>query len=191
MLCANNDTITLKNILSVLSRKPSTLDVIMLFARPNMLLQPLCHILDNWQDHEDQGLSLLRWVEGRLICSGEHQPVYEDFGSILLFIMIVRHRFDLKDHDLGVDHSSSFVRKYMRNACVSRCPEHLTEHENKLLGGWIRGLFETEGISDELMSMCIPKDFHLLIATLFDQSLRACQAKLLALDTLKGGFECR
>ena len=49
---------TLKTILNVLSRKPSTLDVILLFTRPSMLLQPLCHVLDNWQDHEDQGLPL-------------------------------------------------------------------------------------------------------------------------------------
>ena len=47
---------TLKNILNVLSRKPLTLDVILLFTRPVMLLQPLCQILDNWQDHEDQGV---------------------------------------------------------------------------------------------------------------------------------------
>ena len=49
---------TLKTILNALSRKPSTLDVILLFTRPSMLLQPLCHVLDNWQDHEDQGSSL-------------------------------------------------------------------------------------------------------------------------------------
>ena len=79
----------------------------------------------------------------------------------------------------------------MRNACVSRSLEDLTEHETKLLGGWIRGLFETEGISDEVMSRCSPKEFHLLVATHFDQSLKACQAKVLALDTLKGGFECK
>lgn len=66
----------------------------------------------------------------------------------------------------------------------------MTEHENRLLGGWIRGLFESE-LSDELMSECSPKEFHLLVATLFDQSLRACQAKLLALETLRGGFERR
>lgn len=74
---------------------------------------------------------------------------------------------------------------------MSRSPDDLTEHENKLLGGWIRGLFEAEGINNELMSTCSPKEFHLLVATLFDQSLKACQAKVLALDTLRGGFECR
>ena len=105
--------------------------------------------------------------------------------------MIAQHRFKLHPHDLGVDSSNSFVLKYAKQACMSRSPEDLTQHENKLLGGWIRGLFETEGISDELMSMCSPKEFHLLVATLFDQSLKACQFKFLALDTLRGGFECK
>lgn len=116
--------------------------------------------------------------------------MYDEFGSILLLIIIVRHRFDLQDCDLAIEGSNSFVRKYFKNACVSRSPSELSEHENQLLSGWIRGLFETEGISDELMAMCSPKEFHLLIATLFDQSLRACQAKALALETLTGGFEC-
>lgn len=74
---------------------------------------------------------------------------------------------------------------------MSRSPEDLTQHENKLLGGWVRGLFETEGISDELMLMCSPREFHLLVATLFDQSLKACQFQFLALETLRGGFECK
>lgn len=102
----------------------------------------------------------------------------------------MRHRFNLQPHDLGIDSPNSFVLGYFKNACMDRSPDDLTEHENKLLGGWIRGLFESE-LSDELMSMCSPKEFHLLVATLFDQSLRACQAKVLALDTLRGGFECK
>lgn len=117
--------------------------------------------------------------------------MYDEFGSILLFIVLVKHRFNLQLHDLGVDSPNSFVLKYIKSACVNRSPDDLTEHENKLLGGWIRGLFEAEGINNELISMCTPKEFHLLVATLFDQSLKACQAKVLALDTLRGGFECR
>lgn len=117
--------------------------------------------------------------------------MYDEFGSILLFIVLVQHRFKLRPHDLGIDTPNSFVLKYTKDACVSRSPIDLMEHENKLLGGWIRGLFETEGINDELMSMCRPNDFHLLVATLFDQSLKACQAKLITLETLRGSFECR
>ena len=121
---------------------------------------------------------------------GEYQIVYDEFGSILLFIVLVRHRFNLQPHDLGIDSPNSFVLGYLKSACMDRSPDDLTEHENKLLGGWIRGLFESE-LSDELMSMCSPKEFHLLVATLFDQSLRACQAKVLALEALKGGLECK
>ncbi|KAL8861163.1 MAG: hypothetical protein Q9178_002379 [Gyalolechia marmorata] len=67
--------------------------------------------------------------------------------------------------------------------------DQLSEHENDLLGGWIRGLFEAEGINDELMSTCKPAEFHLLVATLFDQSIKACQTRTLTMETLKGGFE--
>lgn len=48
---------TLKGVCNALSRKPLALDVVMLFTQPTALLQPLCHILDGWQDHEDQGYS--------------------------------------------------------------------------------------------------------------------------------------
>ncbi|KAL2041237.1 hypothetical protein N7G274_006182 [Stereocaulon virgatum] len=173
-LCANNDTMTLKNVCNALCRKSATLDVIMLFTRPDNLLQPLCNIVDNWQDHEDQN---------------EYQPVYDEFGSILLFIVIIQHRFKLHRDDLGIESLDSFVCRYLRENPVSKSMDDLTEHENQLLGAWIKGLFVTEGISDELMSMCKPKEFHLLVATLFDQSVKACQAGVLTMDTLRGGFE--
>ena len=173
-LCANNDTMTLKAVCNALCRKPTALDVIMLFTSPNHLLQPLCGTLDKWQDHEDQG---------------EYQPVYDEFGSILLFVVLVHHLFGVQPDELGVEGSDSFVLKYLKHGSVSRSIDDLSEHENQLLGGWIKGLFETEGISDELMSMCKPQEFHLLVATLFEQSLKACQANVLALETLRGGFE--
>lgn len=173
-LCANNDTMTLKSVCNTMSSKTTTLDVVMLFTRPDTLLQPLCDLLDNWQDHEDQG---------------EYQPVYDEFGSILLFVTFVHHRFQLQSKDMGIEKSDSFVVKYFQDSSRSRPVEDLSKHESHLLGAWIKGLFETEGISDELMSTCKPKEFHLLVATLFDQSLKACQSKLLALDTLRGGFE--
>ncbi|MCJ1244419.1 mediator complex subunit [Trapelia coarctata] len=173
-LCAAKDSITLKITCNALSRKPQALDVLMLFCQPNAILQPLCGLLDHWQVHEDQG---------------EHHPVYDEFGSIFLFIFVFRRHFNLQDSDLGIGYSDSFVLKYIRNGRNARHPSDLTEQEYQLLGGWIKGLFETEVISDELISTCSPKDFHLLVATLFDQSLRSCEAGLLGLDNLKRGFE--
>ena len=173
-LCANNDTMTLKAVCNALCRRPTALDVIMLFISPHYLLQPLCSTLDKWQDHEDQG---------------EYQPVYDEFGSILLFVVLVQHRFGMQYDELRVEGSDSFVIRYLKYGSVSRSIDDLSQHENQLLGGWIKGLFETEGISDELMSMCKPQEFHLLVATLFEQSLKACQANVLGLETLRGGFE--
>lgn len=121
---------------------------------------------------------------------GEQQPVYAEFGSILLLIIFAKHRFNMQAYDLGIEGPDSFVVRYLKNASMARSPDDLTAHEDVLLRGWIRGLFEAEGINDDLMSMCSPKEFHLLVATLFDQSLKACHAKLLAPETLKSGFEC-
>ena len=174
ILCANNDTMTLKTVCSAICRKISALDIMLLFTRPETLLKPICHLLDNWQDHDDQG---------------EYQPVYDEFGSILLFIAVIQHRFTLPPDELGIDDSDSFLLTYLRHASMSQTLDNHREHNKQVLGSWIKGLFETEGISDELMSACKPKEFHLLVATLFDQSVKACQAQILAPDTLRGGFE--
>ncbi|MCJ1279109.1 mediator complex subunit [Puttea exsequens] len=172
--CANNETMATKVICNALCRKAQSLDIIMLFARPESLLLPLCNILDNWPEHEDQG---------------EYQPVYDEFGSILLFVAVVSHRFKIQPDTIGLANQDSFVAKYFREGAVSRSIDDMPERENQMLGAWIKGLFEAESISDELMSTCKPSEFHLLVPTLFDQSLKASQANILALDTLRGGFE--
>ena len=173
-LCANNDTLTLRIMCNALLRKPATLDVISLFLSSKEFLQPLVRILDGGLDHDDQG---------------EYQPIYEEFGSLLLFVVGVQHRLLLSWEDLGIESSDSFVQQYFRTSSTSRSLEELSPHQSEILGAWIKGLFETESISDDLMSMCKPQEFHLLVATLFDQSLKARQAGVLSLDTLKAGFE--
>ncbi|KAL8854761.1 MAG: hypothetical protein Q9221_000544 [Calogaya cf. arnoldii] len=178
-LCSNNDTMTLKSICNCLVRKSATLDSVALLCSPPTLLQPLCHLLDSWEGHEDQGTT------DQL----ENQPVYDEFGSVLLLVSTIKHRFELQQSDItGLD-PDSFTSRYFRSASESRTTDQLSKHENDLLGGWIRGLFEAEGINDELMSTCKPSEFHLLIATLFDQSIKACQCRTLTMETLKGGFE--
>ncbi|KAL8711658.1 MAG: hypothetical protein Q9220_004068 [cf. Caloplaca sp. 1 TL-2023] len=175
-LCSNNDTLTLKSVCNCLVRRAATLDIIALFYPPQTLLQPICQLLNDWQEQEDQV---------------ENQPVYDEFGSLLLLVSIIKHRFDLSPLDLGIPDDSTFIIQYYRSACMSRSVDSLDEHDSELLGGWVRGLFETEGINDELMSTCKPAEFHLLVATLLDQSIKACQSRVLALETLKGGLECR
>ena len=104
---------------------------------------------------------------------------------------VTRHRYDLQQHDLGVSGPGSFVLKYLHAGSSSRSIKDLSSEEFQQLGAWIRGLFETEAITNELISTCKPKEFYLLVATLFKQSLAACQAGVLSLEVLKSGFECK
>jgi mediator of RNA polymerase II transcription subunit 5 len=120
----------------------------------------------------------------------ESQPVYDEFGSILLLVLAFKYKFDLTYHDLGISNSDSFVLRLLEGGSSSQRLEELTEKQNQNLGAWITALFIAEGISDESMSSCSPQEFYLLVATLFSQSLGACEAGKLEFETLKGGFEC-
>ncbi|PKY01917.1 mediator of RNA polymerase II transcription subunit 5 [Aspergillus campestris IBT 28561] len=173
-LCSQKETMTLKNICNSLSRRPQALDVILLFRSPKQMLQPLCELLDSWHWDEDQG---------------ESQPVYDEFGSILLLVLTFNYRYNLHPHDLGIVGSDSFVLRLLERGSCSQKLEDLSDKQNKNLGAWIGALFIAEGISEETMSACSPQEFYLLVSTLFDQSLTACEAGKVEFDTLKGGFE--
>lgn len=175
-LCDQRETMTLKNICNSLLRRPQVLDIILLFRSPKQVLQPLCFLLDSWHwDEEDQG---------------ENQPVYDEFGSILLLVFAFKYRYNLSPYDTGVTQADSFTAKLLDRGSCSQKLEDLNEKQNMNLGSWIGALFIAEGISEETMSSCSPQEFYLLVSTLFDQSLAACEVGKLGFDTLKGGFEC-
>ncbi|KAL4906427.1 mediator of RNA polymerase II transcription subunit 5 [Aspergillus multicolor] len=173
-LCMQKETMTLKNICNSLSRRPQSLDVMLLFRSPKQILQPLCALLDSWHWDEDQG---------------ESQPVYDEFGSVLLLVLTFKYRYDLRPYDLGIANNNSFIIRLIERGSSSQKLEELTEKQNKNLGEWIAALFIDEGISEETMSACSPQEFYMLVSTLFSQSLGACEAGKLEFDTLKGGFE--
>jgi mediator of RNA polymerase II transcription subunit 5 len=168
----------LKIMCSQLARRPLALDVMLLFARPATILRPICDLLDNWRYEEDQN---------------EYQPVYEEFGSILLLLLAFAYRYGLGAADLGITSRDSFVAKLLKRGHLSRAEEDLSEQEKNHLNGWIHGLFDTEagGLGDELMSSCPPQDFYLLIPTLFLNIAVAAGSGALPAETLKGGLECK
>ncbi|KAH8679535.1 mediator complex, subunit Med5 [Tricladium varicosporioides] len=176
-LCRNKETMSLKSLCSQLARKPSALDVMLLFDKVTTILHPICELLDNWRYDEDQG---------------EYQPVYEEFGSILLLVLSFAHRYGLSTVDLGIrTPSESFVAKLLNQGHLTRAMEDLTTQEQSHLDGWIRGLFDSDsgGLGDELMSSCPPQDFYLLIPTLFNHIVLAYSTRHLTDETLKGGLE--
>ncbi|KAK8041323.1 Mediator of RNA polymerase II transcription subunit 5 [Apiospora phragmitis] len=152
-LCHSKETMSLKQLCGQLAKKPLALDVILLFEKPIMFLHPLCELLDNWRYDDDQG---------------EYQPVYEEFGSILLLVLAFSSRYNL-----------------------SQTARDLSEQQQEHLRGWIQGLFDNEsgGLGDELMSSCPPQDFYLLVSTLFYQTVLALSTDRLSEESLKSGVE--
>ncbi|KAI5810438.1 mediator complex, subunit Med5 [Pyronema omphalodes] len=173
-MCESRETMPLRNICSYLARKPSSMDVMLLFIKPAEILEPLCDLLDNWRYEEDQG---------------EYQPVYEEFGYILLLVLTVIKRYSLTLNDLAFSHpvkNESFIAQLLRGLATAKHIEDLTTSDSHAqLGGWIKELYEGEGISDELMMSCRPQDFYLLAPTIFSQSMIAIQRSILDLDTVK------
>lgn len=184
---------TLKNICNSLSRRPQALDTMLLFKSPTAILQPLCSLLDAWKWDEEQGTGREADDSTSFLFNsdvGESQPVYDEFGSILLLVLVFKYKYDLSPHDLGVSNPDSFILRLLDRGASSQKLEDLTEKQGHNLRAWVTALFIAEGISDESMSSCSPQEFYLLVATLFSQSLIACESGKLEFDTLKGGFEC-
>ncbi|KAG9240533.1 mediator complex, subunit Med5 [Calycina marina] len=175
-LCRNKDTPSLKSICTKLARNGTHLDAMLIFEKSYTILQPVCEVLDNWHYEEDQG---------------EYQPVYEEFGSVLLLVLAFAHRYDLTTTDLGISSASSFTSKLLTHGPLSKPADSLSELENTQLSGWIRGLFDNErnGLDDELMSTCPPRDFYLLVPTLFHNIVLASLHNSLPEENLKGGLE--
>ncbi|GAB0138290.1 Unknown protein [Epichloe bromicola] len=175
-LCHNKETMSLKMLCSQLAQKPQTLDILLLFEKLPAVLEPLCQLLDNWHYEEDQG---------------EYQPIYEEFGSILLLILAFSYRYGLTAADIGISSPDSCVAKILSRAHVSRERDDLTDLEKGHVTGWIKGLFDSDsgGLGDDLMSSCPPQDFHLLVATIFQNIVVAHTYGYLNDEALKGGIE--
>lgn len=169
---------TLKSLCSQLASNPLNLDVLLLFDKPAAILSPLCDLLDNWRYENDEG---------------EYQPVYEEFGSILLLLLAFVYRYNLSAADLGIRSQDSFVAKLLSRGQLSRTLNELNDQENKQLNGWIHGLFDADGagLADELLSSCPAQDLYLLVPTLFDNIVLAFSTGYLTEESLKTGIECK
>lgn len=114
--------------------------------------------------------------------TGEYQPVYDEFASIFLVVLAFVYRFGLSHAELGIGRDS-FVAKFIVEG--STPIEPLTEEQGKHLERWAKGLFISDGITDEVMSSCRPQQFYLLVPTLFQQTVLAD----VDLATVKNGLE--
>lgn len=114
--------------------------------------------------------------------------MYDEFASVFLLVLAFVSRFDLSPSQLGLG-KDSFVSKFLSEGHQSIPLEQLTEDQSKNLESWTKGLFDSDRITDEVMSTCRPQQFYLLVPTLFSQTVFACSAEVLPLDTVKNGLE--
>lgn len=108
-----------------------------------------------------------------------------------MLLLALIDRYGLSSADLRLNDKQGFLSQLIEGGWQARAVKDLTSDQEKHLAGWARALFETEGISDDLMSSCTPQDFYLMIATIISQSIIACRKDILSLETLKNGLECR
>ncbi|KAI9890697.1 MAG: mediator complex subunit [Vezdaea aestivalis] len=170
----DRDTMSLKPICLALVRDPLYIDVLMLFNTTGAILRPLCILLDGWRYDDDQG---------------EHQPIWEEFGSVLLLVLAFIYRYDLTVEDLKLSSPDSFLLRLLENSTNFEQIAELPEEQSKNLGGWLLGMYKDGQISDELVSSCTPQQFYLLIPMLFNQTILACNTGKLNNERLKGGLE--
>ncbi|EMD68367.1 hypothetical protein GGP41_003418 [Bipolaris sorokiniana] len=174
-LCDTQTTMYLKQLCCLIFKKPQAMDVMLQFTSPASILRPLCQFLEDWHYDSDQG---------------EYQPVYDEFGAILVLIMAFVYRYDLVCHDIGIAHDT-FIAKLLQHGHHSIPPDELTEEQGGHLGSWLKGLYDSdkEGLSNEVFASCRPQDFYLIVPTLFHQTVAACSLGVLSFETVKGGLE--
>lgn len=117
------------------------------------------------------------------------QPAYDEFSACLLLVLSISHRFNLTSTELGLAADDTFLRRLTEPRSETYPTSTLSPDQDRHISGWITGLFETEGISDELMSSCSPQEFYDLVPTIFQQIVMACHVNALDLKSLKSGME--
>jgi len=171
--CQVKETQHLKDMANALVRQPSTLNSLGMFVKPSYFLGPLCRLIDEWT-----------WD-----IHGESQPIYEEFGSVLLLIMTVKFRLALANSELGLSLSNGFIARYLSSGQSERRLEQMTDGETQNLGDWIHNLYDSEGISDDVTTNCSAMEFHLMVPTLLRQSMTALSKGNVVQDKLEGGLD--
>ncbi|KAK6358916.1 mediator complex subunit, variant 2 [Orbilia brochopaga] len=175
MMCEQRDTMGLYTLCRNLISKPKTIDLLLLYAQPVAILEPLCVVLENWRYEDDQG---------------EYEPVYREFGNILLLVMTVFYRHNLNFSHLGAIPPTSFVPMFIKQCHKDISVDDLARMGDRhaQLGGWIKALYEGEGVTDEVMQSSRPQEYYSLVPTLIAQTVEACDRGILDTETLKGGL---
>ncbi|KAK9456466.1 mediator complex subunit Med5-domain-containing protein [Dipodascopsis uninucleata] len=170
---SRHETFKLRMLCQEICLNTFLMEIMLIYADVADFISPLTSCLDSWNYDDEENF----------------QDNYTDFGTILLFVTSFYYHFNLQLPELCTKSEDSFCLKYFTTSGNAFPVESLQQENSDLLGGWIMALYDTNGISDELMRTCTPMDYLLLVPTIFQQSVAASNRNILDIDTLKGGLE--
>lgn len=174
----NDDVSHLYRLALALGLSPNALHAILFHLSPSTFIKPLMNFLDKWQVSNDDM---------------NFQDVYSAFGCVLLlFLLIVKdYKISLSTLLLLKDklNDDSFCIKYLTKLGSLSQFDSTNTHQSELLNGWITALFDSGGISDDLMRLSTVQECFQLFPVIFQQAFIACKQNVIDEDTVKGGLE--
>lgn len=175
-----NDVSMLSKICQTLDDNPLVLDLINLLRSPSALLIPLESYVNNLQQNEEDDIDT---------CNSN----LEGFGIVLILIMTTVRRYELAGClDTVLKDKHGFCYLWLLRTSSTIPPMSLSSMSaemHALMGRWISALFDSMGISDDLIQTSKPQMLLEIAPSVFDQSLAACHAGVIDSTTLNSGLD--
>lgn len=174
----NDDVSHLYRLTLALGLSPNALHAILFHLSPSTFIKPLMNFLDKWKTSNDDM---------------NFQDVYSAFGCVLLLFLLIVKDFGISLEQLlylkDEINEDSFCIRFLTKLGSLNQSENTTQHQSELLNGWITALFDSGGISDDLMRLSTVQECFQLFPVIFQQAFIACKQNLVDEDTVKGGLE--
>ncbi|KAG0289617.1 mediator complex subunit [Linnemannia gamsii] len=177
---ASNDVLTLSKLCQTLDDNPLVVDLVLLMRPPSSLLVPLESFVNNLQQNEDDDIDT---------CNSN----LEGFGDVLILIMTIIRRYELAEClDSVLKEKQGFCYLWLHHTSATiptASMSSMTADMHGLMGRWISALFDSMGISDDLIQTSKPQMLLEISPSIFEQSLAACQAGVIDATTLNSGLD--
>lgn len=172
---ASLDNIAL--VCTALMEYETALSNVLLFRSAHELLQPLVPILDDEETFDH-------------LCgpgaAGDDEPAM--LSRTLLFIQRLSRQMAGTDPLVACSPSITLIVKLHADPTAPPLFELDAEHERPLISRWIKELFDSDGVGDELIKDSPPRILLKLSPVLFSQSITAAELSIIDAEMLRNGL---
>ncbi|KAI1298575.1 mediator complex subunit [Mortierella claussenii] len=177
---AKNDVPVLSRLCQTLDDNPLVLDLIHFLRSPEALLAPLESFVNNFHHNEDDDIDT---------CNSN----LEGLGIVLILIITLIRRYELTGClDVILKDKQGFCYLWLHRTSATipaTSVPNMSAEMQGLMGRWITALFDSMGISDDLIQTSKPQMLLEISPSIFGQSLAACQAGVIDASTLNSGLD--